>query len=511
MTPASMERQDEEAVDGSSTEIGKPYGLSESDSDEKHIQVSKVFDKRRWSRFAWIEWSNIDPIPKDEQRVSHPYSIGLIWFSVNMNVLSFSTGMLAPEFGFGFKYACYTMLGFLIAWGLFPSFFALFGKNLGLRQMVHARYSFGYFGACLVSILSAITGIGYMILNAILAGETLQAVSPHGNMSATVGIVIVTVLGLAVSFCGIRVLNLIDMWFWVPVLISFAIMAGEAKSGPQGLHLDPNEQPPSANSVLSMGCLMAGFYATYAGFSSDVSLYMNRDKSSLWLFVIIMLGLTLSAPLAMMLGAAFATSAKDIPAWNEAIEQNPSPGPLINLVLSSHLGNFGKFLTVLIALSAVSNIMSTFYSMGLGLQTAIPILTILPRFTIPILATAIVLPLAIVGQNQFYDALTDFVSVIAYWAALYIGVVLADFLVIRRCRFSSYDLTIWNDWRALPPGLAGILSAVLPLGLVIPFMDQTWYTGPLGDKVGDLGFEIGLGLSFVLYCLLRPLEMRLWH
>ncbi|CCU99501.1 unnamed protein product [Malassezia sympodialis ATCC 42132] len=506
-----MGQQDEEAIGGSYTESEKPGAVFDSGPDEKHDQIPKVLDKRRWSRFAWIEWANIDPISKDEQRVSHPYSIGLIWFSVNMNVLSFSTGMLAPEFGFGFKYASYTVLGFLIAWGLFPSFFALFGKNLGLRQMVHARYSFGYFGASLVSILNAITGIGYMILNAILAGETLQAVSPNGSMSATVGIVIVTLLGLIVSFCGIRVLNLIDMWFWIPVLISFAIMAREAKSGPQGLHLDPNEQPPSAKSVLSMGCLMAGFYATYSAFSSDVSLYMNRDKSSVWLFVVVMLGLIFSAPLAMMLGAAFATSAVDIPAWNTAIEQNPSPGPLINLILSSHLGNFGKFLTVLIALSAVSNIMTTFYSMGLSVQTAIPILTVLPRFVIPILATAIVLPLAIVGQDHFYNALTNFVSIIAYWAALYIGVTLADFIVIRRCRFSSYDLSIWNDWRSLPPGFAGILSAVLALGLVIPFMDQTWYTGPLGAKVGDLGFEIGLGLSFLLYCFLRPLEMKLWH
>ncbi|WFD27713.1 hypothetical protein MNAN1_002718 [Malassezia nana] len=472
---------------------------------------NKLLDKHRWARFAWIEWTNIDPISQDEQRVTHPCMIGLIWFSVNMNVLSFSTGMLAPEFGFGFKYASYTMLGFLIAWALFPAFFSLFGKNLGLRQMVHARYSFGYFGACLVSILNAMTGMGYMILNAILAGETLQAVSSRGSMSATVGIVIVTVLGLIVSFFGIRVLNIIDMWFWIPVLISFAIMAGEAKSGPLGLHLDPNEQPPSARSVLSMGCLMAGYYATYSAFASDVSLYLNRDKSSVLLFVVVLLGLTFSAPTAMMLGAAFATSAQDIPAWNMAVEQNPSPGPLINLILSSHLGNFGKFLTVLIALSAVSNIMQTFYSIGLSVQTAIPFLTILPRFVIPILATAIVLPLAIVGQNRFYDALTNFVSVIAYWASLYVGVVLADFVVIRRCRYSSYDLSIWNDWRQLPPGLAGILSAVLSLGLIIPFMDQTWYTGPLGRMVGDLGFEVGLGLSFVLYCLLRPLERWLWH
>lgn len=473
-----------------------------------HGSVKDTLNRRTWSKFSWVEWSNIDPVPHEEQKLRHPFSIGLIWFSANFNILAFATGMLAPEFGFGFRYACYTMLGFLVAWALFPAFFALFGQKLGLRQMVHARFSFGYFGACLVSLLNAVTGIGYMILNAILAGETLQAVASPGFLSATVGIVVVTILALIVSFFGIRVLNMIDMLFWLPVLISFAIMAGEAKSGPNGLHTVPNEPAPSTSAVLNMGCLMAGYYATYAAFSSDVSLYLDRSKSSVWLFVSVLAGLVLSAPLVMMLGAAFATSAQSIPAWSAAVEANPSPGPLIDLVLSTHLGNFGKFLTVLIALSAVSNIMTTFYSMGLSVQTALPFLTVLPRFVVPILATAVVLPVAIVGQNSFYTALTDFVSVIAYWAALYIGVIVADHFVIRRGRFSSYDVSMWNDWRRLPLGLAALTSAILPIGLIVPLMNQAWYVGPLGDKVGDLGFEVGLGLSFLLYCCLRPLELR---
>ena len=482
-----------------------------SQSPRIYKRFRQVLSSPRWSGFAWLEWTNIEPIKPDEQRLKHPFSIALIWLSVNLNVLSFSTGMLAPQMGFGFRYFSYTTLGFLIAWGVFPACFSIFGHKLGLRQMVHCRYSFGYVGASIVALLATITGIGYTILNGILAGETLQAVSPHGSMSATVGIVIVTVLALLVSFCGIRVLNMIDCVFWLPVLISFAIMAGEAKSGPAGLHTDPNETRPTSQSVLALGCLHAGYYVTYASFSSDVSMYYHRDRSSWLLFVAVFVALIFSAPPIMMLGAAFATSADTVPAWREAIASNPSPGPIIHLVLSSHLGNFGKFLTVLIALSAMSNMMTTFYSMGLCIQTAFPPLMVLPRFVIPIFAMAIVLPIAIVGQNDFYTALTNFVSVIAYWACLFIGVVCADFVVIRRCRMSSYDLTIWDDWRKLPPGIAAITASVLSLGLIIPFMDQAWFTGPLGRHVGDLGFEVGLGLSFVLYCLLRPIEQWLWH
>ena len=71
-------------------------------------------------------------------------------------------------------------------------------------------------------------------------------------------------------------------------------------------------------------------------------------------------------------------------------------------------------------------------------------------------------------------------------------------------------MSIWNNWRELPPGIAALSSAILPLGLIVPFMDQEWYTGPLAKHVGDLGFEIGIALSCVLYVVLRPVEKRIF-
>lgn len=477
---------------------------------KRHFWLHRLVDKRAWAHYALLEWSNIDPISVEKQNQKNPFSIGAVWFSANMNILSFSTGMLVADMGFGLRDAMYTILGFMFLFSFPPAFFTTFGSKLGTRQMVHARYSFGYFGASIISLLNVLTFLGYTILNSILAGESLQAVSPHMSMSATVGIVIVCVIALVVSFCGIRVLNMVEKALFLPVVISFAILAGEAKSGPNGLHTVPNEAPPSARSILGLGCILAGFQVSWAGCGSDVSMYLSRNVSSWYLFVVMLFSYMMSPMPIMMLGAAFATSAKSIPRWNDAVQANSSPGPLINLVLSSHLGNFGKFLTVVLGLSAVGNMITSMYSLGLSLQTAIPKATVLPRFFVPIVAMAIVLPLAIVGQNSFYDTLSDFVSIIAYWASLFVGVVFADHAVIRRCRFSSYDMSIWNNWRELPPGIAALSSAILPLGLIVPFMDQEWYTGPLAKHVGDLGFEIGIALSCVLYVVLRPVEKRIF-
>lgn len=410
----------------------------------------------------------------------------------------------------GLRSSMYTIVGFMIPSSLIPAYFVTFGPKLGMRQMLQTRYSFGYYGACLVSLVQAMTGFGYTILNAILAGETLQAVSPHRSLSATVGIVIMVVIAVCISFFGIRVLHYVERYFWLPVLISFAIMAGEAGTGPNGLHTIANEPAPPSQSVLTMGCVLVGFQMSWAASASDVSLYLYRDVPSWKLFLATFLGFSLSGTTVMMLGAAFVASADTIPAWKDALALSPSPGPLIDYVLSTHLGHFGKFLTVLIALSAIGNMMATLYSIGLACQTMFPPLSRLPRFVMPLVAAAIVMPLAIVGKDKFYDTLTNFVSVIAYWTALYVGVVLADHVVIRRGRFSSYDVSIWDQPRRLPTGISALAAAGLSLGLVIPFMEQAWYTGPLAKYVGDLGFEVGLPLSFLLYLLFRTIELRCW-
>jgi purine-cytosine permease-like protein len=73
-----------------------------------------------------------------------------------------------------------------------------------MRQMIVSRYSFGYYGSIIPSILNLVTFMGFLILNLILGGETLAAVSGYqaghgGGLSWDVGIAIVGVIALLVS------------------------------------------------------------------------------------------------------------------------------------------------------------------------------------------------------------------------------------------------------------------------------------------------------------------------
>lgn len=454
---------------------------------------------------VWVESVSIRPLTLAERTSETYWSVGLLWFSVNVNVLSFSTGTLAPVLGLNMKAALLTIFFFGMFCCIFPAYFSLFGARLGVRQMVFTRFSFGYAGTSLICLLNAATMLGYCILNTIVGGTTLSAVSLRADGSSpltpTLGIVIASAVALLVSFSGIRVLHYFERWFWLPSLVAFCVLLGRTGTGPDALHVPADEPAPTPTGVLAMGSIMAGYIISYSALSSDVSHYLTPGTASGKIFLSVYLGFFLSCVPFIMLGAAYGCASIDNAAWSDALSQ--SSGHLFHLILT---GGFGKFLTVILALSVTGNVSATLYSFGLTVQTMLPYAGRVPRFVWPILATAIFLPLAIVGAHRFYDTLSNFAAVLGYWSSMFIGVVMTDHLVVRRGSYHSYDLTAWNSWKRLPPGIAAVGACILTLGLLIPCIEQIWFTGPIAAKSGDLGFEVGLTLTALLYPPLRLLE-----
>ncbi|EST09023.1 Permease [Kalmanozyma brasiliensis GHG001] len=475
--------------------------------------LTRRFDTlaQKLARFH-VESVSIRPLSRSEQTGTDWWSVGLIWFSCNVNVLSFSAGTLVSLLEMDMKSALLTTLfvgGFCC---LFPAYFTTFGPKLGMRQMIHCRYSFGYFGASLICVLNAASMLGYCILNSIVGGQTLSAVSSRGDGSSTltpdVGIVVAAAIALVVSFSGIRVLHYFERFFWLPTLICFLILIGVAGTGPTALHVAPNQPTATAASILGFAAIIAGFIISYSALVSDVSHYLRPSTSSHKLFWSVYAGFFLSCVPFIMIGAAFACSSYDNPAWSEAL--SVSSGQFFQLILAGKLGNFGRFLVVLLALSVCGNISATIYSIGLNFQTMLPFLGPIPRFVWPLFATAIFLPLAIVGHDKFYETLTDFTSVLGYWASLYVGVVFADHVIVRRRDFDSYNAKDWNQWGRLPPGIAALGACAISLAVVVPSISQVWFTGPIAARSGDLGFETGLVASVVVYVPLRMLEKKVF-
>ncbi|CAE6416702.1 unnamed protein product [Rhizoctonia solani] len=431
-----------------------------------------------------VESRGIYPVPV-EHRTDPQFSKSFfVWLSSNLNILSFSEGTVGVlVYGLTFRQAAGVIVGFNLFSALPPAYFSTFGPKLGLRQMVQARYSFGWFGAIIPGAFNLLVMMGYNILNAILAGQTLSVVS-GGRMSWNI------------SFFGYRILNWYERVAWFPVLIMYLVVLGIG-----GKHLtsgDSESQPLApARSVLSFGATVAAFIISYAALMSDYTNYMRADVASY-------LGLLLPTASVQLIGAAFAASLSSNPSWMAGYEAG-GPGGLVDAILSPSKG-FGKFLTVLLALSG-----PTLYSFSISSQVVLPFSARVPRYAFSIAGTGILIPLAIVGSTRFEETLVDFLGLVGYWSTTFIGVVAVEHVVFRRGDWAAYDISDWNTPKKLPPGIAAIGACVCPFGLIVPCMDQVWFTGPIARTTGDIGFEVGLVLSGLLYIPFRALEKRVFR
>ncbi|CAE6472838.1 unnamed protein product [Rhizoctonia solani] len=414
-----------------------------------------------------VESRGIYPVPV-EHRTDPQFSKSFfVWLSCNLNILSFSEGTVGVlVYGLTFRQAAGVIVGFNLLSALPPAYFSTFGPKLGLRQMVQARYSFGWFGAIIPGVFNLLVMMGYNILNAILAGQTLSVVS-GGRMSWNVGIVIISLISLLASrpstrpgyelTCGPAA---IDFVFRIPDL-ELDLTSG-----------DGSQPLAPARSVLSFGATVAAFIISYAALMSDYTNYMRVDVASWKVFLFSYLGLLLPTASVQLIGAAFAASLPANASWMAGYEAGGAGG-LVDAILSPSKG-FAR----------------------------------VPRYAFSIAGTGILIPLAIVGSTRFEETLVDFLGLVGYWSATFIAVVAAEHVVFRQRDWTAYDISQWNTAGELPPGMAAIGACVCSFGVIVPCMDQVWFTGPIARTTGDIGFEVGLVLSGLLYIPLRTLEKR---
>ncbi len=225
------------------------------------------------------------------------------------------------------------------------------------------------------------------------------------------------------------------------------------------------------------------------------------------IFFYIYLGLLLPSVPLLILGAAIGGVVPNVESWQLAYMRSGVGGVMYEMLTPA--GGFGKFIVVLLALSPIGNISISMYSVSLNLQMLLPVFTKVPRFVFIMVAMAIMIPLAIKAAEEWEESLSNFLSVIGYWAGCFDAVLMTELIVFRRMDYSTFDHAIWNVGRKLPPGIAAIAASLCSFGLVVPCMDATWFTGPIAKKSGDLGFEMAFVVTMLCYLPFRWLEIRL--
>ncbi|KAI1338141.1 NCS1 nucleoside transporter [Xylariaceae sp. FL0016] len=451
-----------------------------------------------------VETRGVMPVPLKNRTSTRYSSYFSIWSCMNINLLPITFGMLGSSvYELSLKDCALVIVFFCLLTAAIPAYLGTLGPKTGLRQMIQARYSFGRWLVCVPVLLNLATLTGFCVIICVIGGQCLSAVA-GGSLSPAVGIVIVGVLALMISFCGYNVLHQYERWAWLPAVLTITIVTG---CGGSHLKEQPPPTPATAAGVLSFAMIIASYMIPYSALASDFTTYLKPDCPTHKLFLYGYAGLVFPSVLLMTLGAAIGGALSNVPEWQEGYDTTGVGGVLASMASSA--GGFGKFVVVILSFTMLGNIAATMYSITLNFQIMVPQLVVVPRYIFSIIVTVIVIPVSIKAATEFFISLENFIALIGYWSAAFVAVLITEHVVFRKCQYDTYDHDIWDSASKLPWGVAALSASVLSFALVIPSMSQVWFVGPIAEKTGDIGFEMALVLTAVLYIPLRFLEKRI--
>ncbi|KAH9942946.1 purine-cytosine permease [Amylocystis lapponica] len=441
-----------------------------------------------------VEARGVERVPEDQRETKNAWNK-----SVNCVLTTIPIGVLGQEFySLTLPHTIATIMCFGALGGISVAFISTLGPKTGLRTIMITRYSSGYVGGTIYSVLNILTQLGFSVTAVILGGETLASINP-GTLPLVVGIIIIALCSLVPCFIGYDMVHIYERYAWMLIFLVMLFLWGlGARAG-----FDINAQKPLeatgrslSASILSFGGIVFGSFSGWAPVAADYNCRLPVNTSSTRVFILTFFGLYIPICFVEILGAALMTISD--PAYADAINSG-NTGSLVAQVLSPWHGG-GKFILVLLAFSVVANNIPNTYSAGLSAQTLGRPFAMVPRFF------------------WHFDAiLSNFLSILSYWTAFFIVIVAEEHFIFRRWNgpLGGYNLDDYDTPSKLPMGFAGVIAGCCGVAGAVVGMSEAWYTGPLGLKAGadgigaDLGFELAAAFAAVSFPPLRWLEIRL--
>lgn len=210
-----------------------------------------------------------------------------------------------------------------------------------------------------------------------------------------------------------------------------------------------------------------------------------------------------------LIGVAIATGVATTPGWANAYAT--SSGALL-LACYDGLGAFGGFCAVLLALGGIANNAPATYAAGLSCQVLGRYPKAIPRWIWCLFLMVVELVCAVAGRDHLFNIFEDFLPLMSYWVCPWLTIVFEEHIFFHTLRGVPFDWSAWEDKKRLPVGVAALLSFFIGWAGAIVGMDQVWYQGPVGSKIGGYGGDIGAWLAIAFTCVayppLRYLELK---
>lgn len=458
-----------------------------------------------------IETRGVERVPENQRESKNAWNNILMWWSVNTVFDIIPVGVLAQStFTLSFANAVATILCFGALGAVATAFVATLGPITGLRTMMITRFSSGYLGCTIYSVLNILTQLGFATTTVIFGGQALSNINP-GTIPSIVGIIIIGVCSLIPCIIGYNMVHVYERYAWIITLTSMFFLWGlGGKAG-----YDINAQKPLEDighalsaDILSFGGIVFGLFTGWAPVAADFNCRLHADTPPMRVFLLTFFGLFIPICFVVILGAALMTITD--PAYVAAFTGG-STGGLVAQVLSPW-GHYGQFILILLALSVIANNIPNTYSAGLSMQALGRPFAIIPRIFWVLLAFVVYTVAGVAGHEHFITILSNFLRILSDWTAFFIMIIAEEHFIFRRKNgpLGGYNLDDYDTPSKLPVGAAGILAGCFGVAGAIIGMSQALYTGPLGKMVGaEIGFELAAAFSAVTYPPLRALEIKI--
>jgi nucleobase:cation symporter-1, NCS1 family len=443
-------------------------------------------------RAELIESHGIDHIPETQRR-GHPRHQFYVWFAVNMNPITIVVGALAATAGLGWTS---TILVFLVANVLGVAgvgMAAALGPRLGMPQMTAGRATFGINGNRLPSAAASLLFIGYFGTTAILGAETVRAL---WNIPAWPIVVAIGVVSLGLTISGYDMVHRIERWLtWLAIAVFASVTVFAFINYPARSSIALASGAKFVPVLLLVFGAIFSYAVGWSAYASDYSRYLPSHTAVRKTATFSALGLFVAMQWMELLGYAIGrlSLGDDVTHGIKVL----SPTPMADVV----------FVTVTLicvagcVMNAYSGVMSAIsWGLPLGRRSA----------TLLFCVAGTVLALIFSGP-RFEPALEKFLYLVVYFVTPWLSLVLLNWLLRARKYGGFPGLNIFYDPQGELGGVkwASIAALLLGIGVSVPFMATSLYTGPLGRALdgADISYVVSAVVAAAIYYPLSRMEI----
>lgn len=436
-----------------------------------------------------VEPGGIEAIPTSKRHGS-PWQLFATWTAPNLEFATVFVGFIGVAFfGLGFWQ---TILAVVIGNALGAAtqgVLSTWGPREGLAQLVLSRTAFGLRGNILPAAINTImAGLGWFAVNSVSGAFALATLT---GMPVWVALIIIVVLEVLLAFVGHDLVQVFERYASIVLGVVFVIAAIAVFANPHFGSAVGGSGFSFAGFTLTASAAF-GYAAGWNPYASDYSRYLPKAASTVKIAWAAGLGNFISCTVLMAAGAAAALipAAKDATPTDAFVSGMPTWIADITLVAIA-IGAIAAN-----ALNIYSGAMS-FLAAGVKIPFALRRAIIAVGFGV----LGFIIALISVLNAQISSNYENFLLVIAYWIAPWLGIVLVDRILRRGTSISAFipDQAKYRN----PAGIisllvAGVISIVL-------FSNQVLFVGFIAKaapSIGDLTPLVGFLLAGVIYLIL---------